>query len=235
MVPDQMKMAERRHDGAGGGSFLPILTARPAVEPLVFVALALVYNWIVRPTGNDWLKIPLITIIVLIPFASNFAHKDRLRDLGLRFDNFWPAARDVGIATIIGAVVVVAVGMAAGAGPAFPRGTLVYFLLYPLWGLVQQYAMQSFTFRRTLEGVGHPGLSAAIAASLFAVVHWPNWPLALMTLVGGYVWCRLFHRQPNLFTLAISHGWLAVLVRYSWPAEWLHNLRIGPGYWTWTP
>ena len=56
-----------------------------------------------------------------------------------------------------------------------------------------------------------------------------------MTLVGGYVWCRLFHRQPNLFTLAISHGWLAVLVRYSWPAEWLHNLRIGPGYWTWTP
>jgi len=49
------------------------------------------------------------------------------------------------------------------------------------------------------------------------------------------VWCLLFYRQPNLFILALSHGWLAVLVRYSWPAEWLRNLRIGPSYWTWTP
>lgn len=208
---------------------------RSALEPVVFVALALVYVWVIQPTHNDRLRIPFLTIVVLIPFASAFAHKDRLRDLGLRLDNFWSSAREVGIATLVGAIVVVAVGMAAGAGPAFRRGILSSFLLYPLWGFAQQYAIQSFSFRRTLEGVGRPDLAAAITASLFAIVHWPNWPLALLTLVGGYVWCRLFDRNPNLFTLALSHGWMAVLLRYSWPAGWIHNLRIGASYWTWTP
>ncbi len=70
---------------------------------------------------------------------------------------------------------------------------------------------------------------------LFASLHYPNMALVLVTLVGGYAWCRLFERHPNLITLAVSHGWLAVLLRAFWPAEWLHNLRIGPGFWTWTP
>lgn len=230
-----MDTRDHNHVSRGPRSFLRAITARPALEPLVFVALALVYVWIVQPTDDDRFRIPFISIIVLIPFVSNFAHRDRLHDMGLRFDNLWSSAREVGVATLIGTVLVVAVGIAAGAGPAFPRGMLGYMLFYPLWGLVQQYAMQSFTFRRTLESVERPGTSAAITALLFAIVHWPNWPLALMTAVGGYVWCMLFYRQPNLFTLALSHGWLAVLLRYSWPADWIHNLRIGPSYWTWTP
>jgi hypothetical protein len=210
-------------------------TPRSAIEPLLFVVLGLVYSWVIRPTGNDWLKIPSLTLVVLIPFASNLLHKDRLRDLGVRLDNLAGSALEVGLATAMGAAAVLAIGALAGSAPAFPRGVLGAFLLYPAWGLVQQYAMQSFTYRRLREATASPGLSAAGAAFLFAILHWPNLALAAVTLVGGYVWCRLFERRPNLLTLAVSHGWLAVLLRYSWPAEWLHNLRIGPGYWTWTP
>jgi membrane protease YdiL (CAAX protease family) len=216
------------------GRLRAAVVRRPAIEPLVFVALALVYIWVVRAT-EDWLKIPFLTVIVLIPFASNFLHRDGLRDLGLRLDNFWTSAREVGLATLIGAIAIVGVGLLAGAGPNFPRGVVRSFLLYPVWGLAQQYAMQSFTYHRVREGSGRPVVAAAITALLFASAHWPNLSLTLMTLVGGCVWCRLFERHPNLITLALSHGWLAVLLRYSWPAEWLHNLRIGPGYWTWTP
>jgi membrane protease YdiL (CAAX protease family) len=208
---------------------------KSALEPLVFVALALAYVWVVRPTHNDWLKIPFLSVIVLIPFVSNAIHRDRLRDLGLRLDNLLVSAREVGIATAIGAAVVVAIGLVAGSGPVFHRAVLRSFLVYPLWGLAQQYAMQAFTYRRLREGTDRPGIAAALTALLFASVHYPNLPLVLVTLVGAYFWCRLFERHPNLFTLAISHGWLAVLVRYSWSAEWLRNLRIGPGYWTWTP
>jgi hypothetical protein len=210
------------------------LIARPALEPVVFVVLGLVYSWIVRDTHNDWLRIPFLAIVVPIPFLSNFMHRDRLRDLGLRFDNFWASAREVGIATLIGAAAVLGIGLLTDS-LAFRSAMIESFLLYPFWGLIQQYAMQSFTFRRLREGVGRPGLAAALAALLFATLHWPNLPLTLLTFVGGYVWCRLFQRQPNLFTLALSHGWMAVLLRYSWPAEWLHNLRIGPDFWTWVP
>lgn len=212
------------------------LRERPAAwrvfEPLVFVALAVVYSWVVRPTHNDWLRIPFLVVVVLIPFASNILHRDRLRDLGLRFDNLKGSARDVGIATLIGAVAILVVGTLTG-GPYFRSRMVQSFFVYPLWGLIQQYAMQSFTYRRLREGIARPGLAAAATAILFASVHWPNWPLALVTLLGGYVWCRLFERRPNLITLALSHGWLAVLLRYSWPVDWLRNLRIGPSYWDW--
>lgn len=208
---------------------------RSVVEPLLFVALALIFIWIVRPTRNDWLKIPLLTIIVAIPFVSAYRHGDSLRELGLRVDNIGASARDVGLVTLVGAVLLLVVSFLVGSSFELSSRTLRSFLVYPFWGLIQQFAMQSFTYRRIREGVGRPTASAALTATLFASAHLPNWPLAILTLLGGYVWCRLFEKTPNLFTLAISHGWLAVLLRYSWPAIWLHNLRIGPGYWTWTP
>lgn len=207
--------------------------ARSVGEPLVFVGLGLVYVWVLQPTHNDWLRIPFMTLIVLIPFASAVSHRDRLRDLGLRLDNLGVSAREVGLATLVGAIAVLAIGWATGAGPTWHRGMLGPFLLYPFWGLAQQFAMQSFTYRRLREAVGRPAPTAAITAALFASLHWPNLALAALTLVGGYVWCRLFERHPNLITLALSHGWLAVLLRYWWPPEWLHNLRIGPSFWEW--
>ncbi len=228
-------MPEEKPIGRGSRGLAQALTARPILEPLLFVALGVAYVWVIQPTGNDWVRVPFMAIIVLIPFASNLMHGDRLHDMGIRFDNLWSSAREVGALTLVLSVLVVAVGYAVGSGPAIPRSVLGYLLFYPLWGLLQQYAMQSFTFRRTLESVERPALSSAITALLFAALHWPNWPLALLTGLAGFVWCTLFYRQPNLFTLALSHGWLAVLLRYSWPAEWLRNLRIGPSYWTWTP
>lgn len=208
---------------------------RSALEPALFVALALLYVWIVQPTGNDWIRVPVMAIIVLIPFGSAYLHRDSLRELGIRIDNLRVSAVEVGAATAIGAVVILAIGVLAGHLPESRPGIIRAILLYPFWGLAQQYAMQSFTFRRMRESVGSPTLAATLSALLFAAVHWPNLPLALVTAVGGVAWCLLFHRAPSLFTLALSHGWLAVLVRAAWPAEWLHNLRIGPSYWSWTP
>jgi hypothetical protein len=211
------------------------LIGHSALEPLLFISLALLYIWLVRPTQNDLLKGPMLAGIVLIPFISVFLHRDGLREMGLRLDNLVVSARDVGLITLLGAVIVLGIGLLAGARPRLHAGLIDDFLLYPLWGIVQQFAMQAFTYRRLREGIGGVAASALLTAFLFGVVHYPNLALALVTAVGGYAWCRLFERHPNLFTLALSHGWLAVLLRYSWPAAWLHNLRIGPGYWTWTP
>ncbi len=211
------------------------LRARPAVEPLIFVALALLYVWLVQPTHNDWLRIPYMAVVVLIPIGSAILHRDTLRELGLRLDNFWRSAREVGLLTLAAAILVIAIGVLAGGGSAIRPGMLTSFLIYPAWGLIQQYAMQSFAYRRLRAGVESPAPAAALTALLFASLHYPNLPLVISTLVGSYAWCRLFERNPNLLTLALSHGWLAVLVRAFWPAVWLHGLRIGPTYWTWTP
>lgn len=206
-----------------------------AVEPTLFVGLALLYIWVLQPTHNDWLRVPVLAVIVLIPLASAILHGDSLRDLGLQIDSFGASAREVGLATVGGAVVILVIGLLAGHAPQSRPGIIRAVLLYPFWGLAQQYAMQSFTFRRFREATGHVSAAAGITAILFGAAHYPNLSLAAVTAVGGFFWCLLFQRHPNLFTLAMSHGWLAVLLRASWPAEWLHNLRIGPSFWTWTP
>ena len=167
-----MEANQSKHPAA---SLRERLTARPVLEPLLFVSLAVVYSWVIRGTHNDWLRIPFLVVIVLIPFASNILHRDSLRDLGLRFDNLWVSAREVGLATLIGAAVILGVGILTG-GPHFRDRMVQSFFLYPFWGLIQQYAMQSFTYRRLRQGIAQPGLAAAAAAALFASVHWPNWP-----------------------------------------------------------
>lgn len=207
----------------------------PLLEPLAFVALATLYVWLVQPLDNDWIRGPFIALVVVIPFASNLGHRDRSSTLGLRLDNLAASAMEVGAFTLIAATIVLLVGAAVGAGLELRPETWRALLSYPAWGVAQQYAMQSFTLRRLEDGLGRTVPAAALAALLFAWLHWPNVALAAVTLVAGFFWCLLFSRNPNLLTLGLSHGWLAVLLRYSWPPEWLHNLRIGPSYWTWSP
>lgn len=213
--------------------FMRALASRPAWQPAAFVALALAFVWLIRPTGNDWLKVPFLAVIVSIPFLSFYLHRDRPSELGFRMDNLSASLREVGVATALGATAILAIGALVGRAPEFGPGTLRSLLVYPGWGLIQQLAMQSFTYRRIRQATRSPKTAAAAAAVMFAALHYPNWALAGVTLVGGYVWCLLFERHPNLFTLALSHGWLAVLLRASWPDTWLRNLRIGPDYWHW--
>jgi membrane protease YdiL (CAAX protease family) len=200
------------------------------LEPAGFVALALLYVWVVQPTRNDWLRVPFIIILVLIPLLSNVLHKDSLKNMGIRLDNLGISAREVGLVTLTAAAVILGVGYLARGFFHFPPEALQKLLLYPLWGLAQQYVMQAFVYRRLREGTGSVPVAGIATASLFAVIHWPNQVLVVMTLLGGMVWCRLFERQPNLFTLAISHGLIAVLLFYLCPEEWLRHLRIGPSY-----
>lgn len=167
----------------------------------------------------------------MIPITSNLLHGDGLRELGLRFDNLWRSAFEVGIASVGLAAPIVAVAALARRGLDLRLGSGAALVLYPVWAFLQQYALQAFAYRRLREGLGRPGRAASIAALIFAVVHLPNAILVGCTMIAAYVWCRLYERAPNLFTLAVAHGWLAVLLNVSWPQTWLHTLRVGPGYW----
>ncbi len=80
--------------------WLGALAAHPALQPLAFVALAILYVWLVRPTGDDRLKIPFLAVVVVIPFLSNFLHRDGRRDIGLRLDNLGGSAREVGLVSL---------------------------------------------------------------------------------------------------------------------------------------
>ncbi len=200
------------------------------LEPLLFASLAMSYIWLIQPIRNDWLRVPFLIVVVLIPLLSNYLHQDRLADMGLRLDNLPASAREVGVFTLIASCSVVGLAFSAGESPELPFSSLVDFLIYPFWGLLQHYAMQSFVHRRFRESLGSPNAAIIASAVLFAIMHWPNKLLTIFTLLGGLAWCKLFSRHPNLLTLAISHGILAVLLYHLCPEDWVNNLRIGPRF-----
>lgn len=203
----------------------------PWVEPVIFVVLALIFEWVVDPVAPHWVEAVYLTIVVLIPLASNVLHRDRPRALGFRFDNFLRSARSVGPASLAALAVIVAVSYWSGHGVNLGARFRESVWTYPLWGMAQQWALQGFVHRRLCDTWHRPQLSAIASALLFGALHYPNPVLVVFTVVGGYVWCLLYQREQNLFTLALSHGWLAAVALVGLPPAWIHGLRVGPEFW----
>ena len=167
---------------------------------------------------------------ILFVAASNFAHADGARVLGFRADNLLESVFEVGTATVIVFILLAGTGWLLDTLRPIEGGETnrIHWIFF--WALVQQYALQGFVLQRMTQVFPNPRNAALAAAGVFAFLHLPNPPLALLTGIIGFVWCRLFQRHPNLFTVSLSHTILAVVLAHSFPRAWLHGMKVGPGY-----
>ena len=199
------------------------------LEVAVFAILLESYMWIWQGSfpGALWTVIGAGIIFVA---ASNAIHSDGRRALGVRVDNLLESLFEVGTATVI--VFIVLAGTGSLLGTLRPvdewEASRVPWIFF--WALVQQYALQDFVLPRMTEVFPAPVPAALASAGVFALLHLPNPPLALGTGIIGFIWCRLFQRHPNLFTVSLSHTILAVVLAHSFPRAWLHGMKVGPGY-----
>ena len=130
--------------------------------------------------------------------------------------------RDLGpLCARLGPLLVLAV--IANAAIAHARGQLeipellwLSLLLYPLWGLVQQWLVQALFVDnvRALTGARLPWLLAAGGVG-FGAIHLAHPLLVVGTALMGVVYVALFQRWRNLWPLAVCHGWLGSLF-YPW-------------------
>ena len=98
--------------------------------------------------------------------------------------------------------------------------------LLPGWALLQQYTMLGFAYRRLRQFL-HANQSTTITASIFALLHAPNYPLMVLTFLGGLIWSFVYERAPNLFASAISHTLLSVAVLVAVPEWILPSMTVG--------
>ena len=210
--------------------FQPVRSFGRAAEALGFWALILVYEWWIEPVAGLPMQRVCLLLLGLVPIASLYLHRDPPGEIGL-----WPAglgrsAREVGAATLA-CVLPIAV-LVLVVRPPLDLGAFRYLPIYFVWGFLQQLALQAFVHRRLQQSLGRPRLAAVLAALLFGSTHVPNPVLVPATTIAGWIWCRLYMRTPNLWTLAASQAVLALLVLACLPAEWVHHLKVGPGYWS---
>jgi membrane protease YdiL (CAAX protease family) len=206
------------------------LRAVTALEILSVVSSVLLTAWVLNPLQLKprWLEAMPGFCALLLMLYSHWWRAETPQSLGFTTQHFGRASTLLlGPMLLVGALLV-SIGGWAGSLNFGPRFWLSLVVL-PLWGLTQQYILQGFIYRRLklICGAQTKALPIFLAAALFAFVHAPNWPLLLLTLMGGLVWTWVYERAPNLFALGLSHALMSALAMASLPPWFLQSMSIG--------
>ena len=125
----------------------------------------------------------------------------------------------------------------AKVSPVSKQALWAGFLLYPLWGLLQQFFMGPM-LAATLARIVHDRPEyyaewAIFTAAIFALLHYPNQQLMLVTLFTGSAWSWLYLRHRSIIPLAISHGILGTLYFQLSPDFLRPDGNVGLQYFDW--
>jgi hypothetical protein len=200
-----------------------------SLELLSVYAGILLYIWRWQGTHpHVWLA--LLAVII----ASHFAHHDTPRQLGLTLGDLRAnATLTLPLALVLLAPLVV-YGFAHGrlvlgwAG----KGALGWFVDYGSWCVFQQYLMQSYFHNRLMSVLDNHHLSSLVAGVMFGAAHIPNPVLMVATTLGGFMLAEMFARHRNIWPLALAQTVGGALIAAISPPAAIHNMRVGPGYFT---
>jgi Type II CAAX prenyl endopeptidase Rce1-like len=155
--------------------------------------------------------------------------------LGWRVDNLWVATRRA--SWVLGgmALALTAISFAEGSRIAryATRFSPRHLLGYLAFCLLQQVTLNSLMTNRLVSLLRRPWAAILLASAIFAALHWPNPVLVSATLLAGGVMTWLFWRERNILPLAVWQAILGTLLTLAVPRAWLHNMRVGPGYYRW--
>jgi membrane protease YdiL (CAAX protease family) len=207
----------------------------PFTEISLIVICVLIAEWAILPIFKNYLVVIVpVCIAFIIMFISHYAHGETLWDLGFRIDNFWQSLTLLIPPMLLATLFLIGIGWLFGSlriGNIRPGWSLLWtYIGLFIWGLMQQYPLQGFINRRAQTIWGNRTRTTLFVAIVFALLHLPNLWLTLATFGGGLLWAWVYQRAPNLFTLALSHSIMTVVLVTTVPYSSLHGMRVGYGY-----
>ncbi len=203
------------------------------LEILSVVSSVLLTAWVLTPLQLQprWLEALPGACALLLILHSHRLHGETLAQLGFTTKHFGRAVKLLLGPMLLVTTLLMGIGSVTGS-LHFGQRFWLSLLLLPWWGLTQQYILQGFIYRRLklMVGAEKNALTIFLAALLFALVHAPNAPLMLLTLIGGLVWTWVYSRAPNLLALGLSHALMSAIAMSSLPAWFLQSMSIGYKY-----
>jgi membrane protease YdiL (CAAX protease family) len=94
-------------------------------------------------------------------------------------------------------------------------------------GLLQQYVLLGFFGRRFARIFASPNIAVLATASVFALLHLPNYFLTVVTFLAGLLCCAVYRRAPNLWASGLLHGVLSFVLSFGLPLEVNDAMRVG--------
>ena len=170
----------------------------------------------------DWLNMRAFYIVGISVFWSGYiwhrysGHHEILKQWGYRKDNFSKS-----LVVLLPVMLVCIVGSAFygifKGKPLMNWHVLPVLLLYPVWGIVQQFMMVSLIDGnlRSLEAFKLKKYqSVLITAFIFSIVHQPYWLLMAITFLLEVVFLLVFHTYRNLWALGLAHGLIGTFLLF---------------------
>lgn len=200
------------------------------LEVASVISSVLLIAWGLNPLQlqQRWIEVVPGGLALLLMIYSHRLRGESPSELGFTVNYFGRAMRLLLLPMLITTAILLGIGYFA-ASLNFGQRFWLSLVALPPWGLTQQYILQGFIYRRLHLILGETKSATVIflAAFLFALVHAPNVPLMLLTLIGGLVWTWVYTRAPNLFALGLSHAMMSAIAMSSLPAWFLQSMSIG--------
>jgi hypothetical protein len=198
-------------------------------------AFAFLLLWPAAPVAGAWLALPLrdpSPAILAALVAALAALAVAVRRLGpaapSRPRRPWHAGRAWRLGHGLALAAGLGVGIALG-GFGDLRAVGLSLLLYPLYAALQLTLLLVLPWPSLIRVTrGRAAGAVAMAAALFALVHWPNPLLVVLTGAGMVFWAREYARGRPVWALAVSMGLLATLAAQGLPDTVNHHMRVGP-------
>lgn len=217
----------------GGRSFAKAVAPHLNTRALVLCEIVTIWTVVQAFIWRWQYSRPKVVWMILAFLAASHAfRRETPKVLGFRWDNWRQAIGDTLWAGAPFLLLFLLIGILSGRIWDLPlrSESVVPALRYTLWGMFQQYGLQGYFHRRLMCVISHRLWSSLIIAFVFMSFHTPNPVLMVFTLLGGFAFSVLYTRSPNLLVLGVFHGALGLLLSNVFPRDWLHNMRVGPGY-----
>lgn len=211
----------------GAGLVVGRAGRRAWVVTLLWPAAPLALAWALVPlAGPPSVTLLVVTGLTLLAATILICRRPVAAPGGHRSwheGNWWRAAH---VAVVIAGVAVGAV--LGGFGDLAAVG--LSLLLYPAYAAIQLTLVLVVTWPwlAVASGGSRPAM-VATCAGLFALVHWPNPLVMLLTGMGMVFWAGEYGRGRPLWALAVSMGLLATIAAQGLPDELTGHMRVGPG------
>jgi membrane protease YdiL (CAAX protease family) len=209
------------------------------IEITSVIGSVLLIVWAIAPLfpQTRWLMIPPGIFAFSLILYSHHIRRESWSEIGFTSRHFRPALRLLATPVLIGGSVLMLFGYFQN---SFHRSTHfeLNLIVVPAWGIVQQYVLQGYVYRRVRQLLVHDQLKVELrkrrlrlsqlsTAGLFALVHLPNLTLTLLTFLAAVIWSWVYERAPNLWALGLSHGLLSLMLMHSSPTWLLQSMSVG--------